>query len=163
MYMNKYLSAIGYQGPNILLVLILIGFFYTNITNLYLYGAVFIWQFASHLFNIIIKNTLKAPRPDSELEEFARLKKSINFKNYLIIHRNFGMPSGHAQAMLSELTFIMLYFKQPIIIAIALLQTALTLWQRYSTKRHSLHQLLAGSIIGIGVGLVFYRIVIDII
>ena len=160
--MNNYLSAIGYQGPNILLVLILIGFVYTNITNPYLYGAVIIWQFASHLINIIIKNTLKAPRPDSELEEFARLKKSINFKNYLIIHRNFGMPSGHAQAMLSELTFIMLYFKQPIIIAIALLQTALTLWQRYSTKRHSLQQLLAGSIIGIGVGLVFYRIVIDI-
>ena len=122
--------------------------------------AVIVWQLASHLLNVIIKNTIKAPRPDSQEEEFAKLKKTVSYKNYLTIHRNFGMPSGHAQATVSELTFIALYFKEPLLTAIALLQVAITLWQRYTTKRHSLIQLLAGSIIGVIVGVLFYLIIL---
>jgi len=157
--MNKWLSAIGYQGPNSLLLLIIIGLIYEGVTNLYFYGAVILWQLMSHILNVIIKNILQSERPDSQPDELAKLKKTINFKNYLIIHRNFGMPSGHAQATVSELVFITLYFKQPILTALASIQTALTLWQRYETKRHSLLQLLMGSILGIGIGLLFYKIV----
>jgi len=160
--MNQVLSTIGYQGPNILLVTILIIFLYNHINNPYLYAAIIAWQITSHLLNVVIKNTLRLPRPDSEPTEFAKIKKSVNFKNYLIIHSEFGMPSGHAQATVSEFTFIALishYFKlTPLITAAALVQTLVTLWQRYTTKRHSAMQLLAGSLIGIVVGIVFYYI-----
>jgi membrane-associated phospholipid phosphatase len=162
--MNKVLSTIGYQGPNILLVAIIIIFLYNHINNPYLYLAVIVWQITSHLINVIIKNTLRLPRPDSEPTEFAKIKKSVNFKNYLIVHREFGMPSGHAQATVSELTFLALIVNYlnltPLITAAALVQTLITLWQRYTTKRHSAMQLLAGSLIGIMVGVAFYVTVI---
>ena len=162
--MNQVLSTIGYQGPNILLVAILIIFLYSNINNPYLYLAVIVWQLLSHLINVIIKNTLRLPRPDSEPTEFAKVKKSVSFKNYLIVHREFGMPSGHAQATVSEFTFIALITHYltitPLITAAALVQTLVTVWQRYTTKRHSAMQLLAGSLIGIAVGVAFYVAVI---
>jgi membrane-associated phospholipid phosphatase len=157
--MNYYLSQLGYQGPNSLLLLILIMLLTTNqTTNIYLYIYVFVWQITSHFINIVIKNTLQYPRPDSdENEKFKNLTPTID--NYFSIHKNFGMPSGHAQAVISELTFIALYFKSPIITAISALQSGLTLWQRYATRRHSINQLVVGSAIGIVIGLSFYKII----
>jgi len=155
--MNKYLSLLGYHGPNILLCLILLTFAYQHETNPYPYLVVVAWQFTSHLLNVTIKNILRAPRPDSDKDpQFANLKPTL--KNYMSVHKHYGMPSGHAQATLSELVFITLYFKQPWLTAAALSQTALTLWQRYTTRRHSAEQLAAGSALGIVVGLVFYKI-----
>ena len=154
--MNKYLSILGYQGPNILLVLILLTFASQHLTTPFPYIIVLAWQILSHLLNVAIKNSLRAPRPDSYKDpQFAELKPTLT--NFLTIHRHFGMPSGHAQATVSELTFIALYFKQPLLTAFAFLQTALTLWQRYETRRHSAVQLAAGSIIGGGVGFAFYK------
>ena len=156
--MNPYLSVLGYQGPNTLLVLILIAYYFLPNPHptLFFYPAVLAWQFASHLLNVVIKNTLKLPRPDSKPDE---MRNKLTWKNYLTIHRNFGMPSGHAQATVSELTFIALYFKNPWLTIFALLQTGLTLWQRYTTRRHSVKQLAAGSLIGVGVGVLFYVII----
>ena len=154
--MNKYLSTLGYQGPNILLALILFTFASQDLTMPFPYMAVLAWQILSHLLNLTIKNILRAPRPDSYKDpHFADLKPTLD--NFLTVHRQFGMPSGHAQATVSELTFIALYFKQPLLTAFAFLQTGLTLWQRYETRRHSVKQLAAGSIIGGGVGFAFYK------
>ena len=154
--MNPYLSTIGYQGPNILLSVIIGNLFWHNITQPSIYFAVVGWQIVNHLFNVVIKNTLKAPRPDSQPEEFDKLKETITLKNYMIIHRNFGMPSGHAQSVWSELIFIALYFKSPILTTVAAIQTGITLWQRYKAHRHSLKQLAVGSLLGIGIGWGFY-------
>ena len=154
--MNKYLSTLGYLGPNILLALILLTLAQHQITNPYSYAIVIGWQFLSHLLNVILKNTIKAPRPDSDKDpQFANLKPTR--ENYMTIHKHYGMPSGHAQATVSELTFIALYFKNPMLTAFALAQTLLTLWQRYQTRRHSAEQLAAGSALGLLVGLAFLK------
>jgi membrane-associated phospholipid phosphatase len=154
--MNKYLSVLGYLGPNILLFLILFGIFLQKQRSPYPYLIVIGWQMLSHLFNVILKNTIRAPRPDSDKDpQFAHLKPTL--LNYMTIHRHYGMPSGHAQATISELIFIAFYFKKPWLTAIALLQTALTLWQRYKTRRHSIEQLAMGSAVGSVVGLLFYQ------
>ena len=159
--MNKYLSVLGYQGPNILLGLILISlYYYKPQTPLLVYAGVCLWQFASHILNVVIKNSLVLPRPDSKPEEFEKLANNITWKNYLIIHRNFGMPSGHAQAVISQLVFIILFFQKPLLSAIAAGQSALTLYQRYAARRHSTDQLFAGSLLGIVVGIGFYYIMI---
>lgn len=161
--MNKYLSNIGYQGPNTLFTLIILSLaFLKNISKPNLYIAVLIWQFASHLLNVVIKNILKFPRPASydNKDEFDKITiTAITWKNYLTIHRNFGMPSGHAQAVVSELTFIALYFENPVLTTVAALQTALTLYQRYVKRRHSIKQLAAGSALGFVVGAGFYTAV----
>ena len=153
--MNKYLSMLGYLGPNSLLVLILLTFASQHISNPSLYAIVIAWQIVSHFINISIKNVLRAPRPDSDKDpKFAQYKPT--FANFLTIHRHYGMPSGHAQATVSELTFIALYFKRPVLTAVAAAQTLLTLWQRYETRRHSPKQLLAGSALGLVIGVGFY-------
>ena len=156
---NSYLSRIGYQGPNTLLLLILLMLTRTTqATNINLYIYVIVWQFISHLLNITIKNILKHPRPDSDKnEKFKTLVPTLS--NYFTIHRNYGMPSGHAQAVMSELTFIILYFKQPFLSMLCIIQTSITLWQRYTTQRHSINQLIVGSAIGITVGVIFYKLI----
>ena len=159
--MNSYLSKIGYHGPNTLLVFIII-MLLMNKEDLtfYLIGIVIVWQTCSHLLNITIKNTLRYPRPDShKVENFHELVP--NALNYLTIHRNFGMPSGHAQAVISQLVFIALYFNNPYILVVSAIQSVITLYQRYTTQRHSIEQLAAGSIIGVMVGVVFYKIVLN--
>ena len=156
--MNHYLSIIGYQGPNILLALIIGGLAWQHNTQPTVYLAVIGWQIANHLLNVVIKNTLKSHRPDSPTAEFDKLKETITLKNYLIIHRNFGMPSGHAQSVWSELTFIAFYFKSPLLTTASAIQMCITLWQRYNAQRHSIKQLVVGSLIGIGVGLGFYHV-----
>lgn len=150
--MHKYLSLLGYQGPNTLLILILVMLFITTKERSFsIYAIIIAWQMASHLLNIAIKLFLKAPRPDSDKDpNFPHLKTT--FKNFLIVHRNYGMPSGHAQSVISELTFIAIYFKNPLVTAIAGAQAALTLYQRYQTRRHSIKQLLMGSAVGLIVG-----------
>ena len=172
--MNPYLSQLGYQGFNILFVVIIIAFYYyKHITNPLVYLSVLVWQFSSHLLNVIIKNTLRMPRPDSydkkahgdndcenldNSQYFNKIKNSVTWKNYLIIHRNFGMPSGHAQAVVSEFIFIALYFKKPLLTLVSFAQVALTIYQRYATRRHSIKQLVAGSSIGVLVGVGFYHL-----
>ena len=165
--MNPYLSQLGYQGFNILFVVIIGAlYYYKHITNPLIYLSVLVWQFSSHLLNVIIKNTLRLPRPDSydhgdnldNSQSFNKIKNSVTWKNYLIIHRNFGMPSGHAQAVVSEFIFIALYFKKPLLNLVSFAQVALTIYQRYATRRHSINQLVAGSSIGVLVGLGFYHL-----
>ena len=154
--MNKYLSFMGYLGPTILLALILLTLAQEQIANPYLYAVVIAWQLFSHILNVILKNTIRAPRPDSDKDpQFAHLKPTA--ENYMTIHKHYGMPSGHAQSIVSELTFIALYFQKPLLTAFALGQTLLTLWQRYETRRHSAEQLAAGSAVGLLVGLVFLK------
>ena len=174
MYENKKINTIllngitriGYYGPIILLGVIIFFITFprmilpvsipiTVIPLIYVY--IVLWQMISHLLNVIIKNTLKAPRPDSKLEEL----KSINpcLKNYLTIHRQYGMPSGHAQSVCSQLVFLALFFNNQILTILAAGQTVITLWQRYYDERHSLKQLLVGSMIGIGMGYIFYKII----
>ena len=64
--MMNYLSCVGFNGPINLLILILVVFSTTNQShNIYLYIYVIIWQAINQLINIVIKNTLKYPRPDN--------------------------------------------------------------------------------------------------
>jgi membrane-associated phospholipid phosphatase len=156
---NSILSHLGYQGPNILLLSIILMLSYQHYTQPYIFGAVFAWQIVSHLLNVVIKNTLKAPRPDSANDpNFAIVQPTLS--NYLTIHRKYGMPSGHAQAVCSEFVFIALFFQKPWLTAAAGLQTLLTLWQRYAYKRHTLKQLTVGGALGLVLGYGFYRILL---
>lgn len=164
--MNPYLSIIGYHGCNTLLLVILIAiYYYKNITKPLIYLSIILWQITSHIINITIKNILRLPRPDSfdknehdHEHDFNKIKNSVNWKNYLIVHRNFGMPSGHAQAVVSEFTFIALYFQNILLSSVAFAQVILTIYQRYAARRHTIQQLIVGSTIGIVVGVGFYKL-----
>jgi membrane-associated phospholipid phosphatase len=131
--------------------------YYQGETNPYIYLAVIACQAINFLINVSIKNTLKAPRPDSDKDpKFPLLKPT--YKNFFTVHRNYGMPSGHAQDVWCDFTFIALYFQNPFLTAFAAGQEALTIWHRYKNRRHTLKQLAVGSTIGAMVGLTFYTI-----
>lgn len=155
--MNKYIYFLGYQGPKTLFLLILGMLYYQGETNPYIYLAVIACQAINFLINVSIKNILKAARPDSDKDpKFPLLKPTL--KNFFTVHRNFGMPSGHAQDVWWDFTFIALYFENPLLTAFAAGQVALTLWHRYENRRHTLKQLAVGSTVGMIVGLSFYTI-----
>jgi membrane-associated phospholipid phosphatase len=102
-----------------------------------------LWQLFSFILNIILKFTFKQKRPNN----------SINAN--IIYDDKYGMPSGHAQVVMSQLIVIAFYFKNKYLTSLALIQTLITLWQRYYTNQHTMNQLLIGSFIGIVVGLLF--------
>lgn len=155
------LSNIGYYGPLNLLVIIFFMYYKTS-KPIILYILTIVWQLFSLLLNIILKITFKQKRP-TQLTN-SKYNNIYHTIPNTIYNDKYGMPSGHAQSVMSQLTFIIFYFKNKYITALALIQTFITLWQRYYTNQHTINQLLIGSLIGIVVGLLFvYFININII
>ena len=107
------------------------------------------WNFLNMWINGILKNLIKQPRPKRMIK--------IN-RNDVINSRHYGMPSGHAQIAATNSVFIALLFRNEIITSLALLQTLLTIYQRYSFRMHSLSQLLVGSVIGGMSGYILYKL-----
>lgn len=127
---------VGYYGPIILLVaaiMILIA----RTKTLVLYILFFI-------VNIFLNQTLKLlfrePRPTGNTL-FNDMENTEGSERY-------GMPSGHAQSVAYTATFLYLFTKSPDIFMGACFIGAITVYQRYKYKRHSILQLLAGSAIG---------------
>lgn len=153
--LKNILSFIGYQGPNTLLIFILCVLYFQGYTTKTKYFVLILGlQIVSYCINVVIKNTLRLPRPDSNLKELEKIKPTA--LNYLFVHDNYGMPSGHAQSVVAMFVFIFLFFQQSLLSFLAFLQVVITLWQRYTSNRHSFPQLAAGSGIGLLVGIGFY-------
>lgn len=63
---------------------------------------------------------------------------------------SYGMPSGHASLSAFSVTYLYLYKGNiPAVILLALVQTPITLLQRYYTYAHSEIQLFVGLLVGI--------------
>lgn len=149
------LSNIGYYGPLNLLVLIFFMYYKTH-KPIIVYILTILWQLFSLLLNIILKFTFKQKRPTQ------LTNSKYNTIYHTIYNDKYGMPSGHAQSVMAQLTFIIFYFKNKYITTLALVQTFITLWQRYYTNQHTINQLLIGSLIGIVLGLLFVNFIITI-
>ena len=147
--MNKLLSQLGYFGPLTLFILTNALMVKNGITAPMSYFAVLSWQILNLELNHLLKIMIRKPRPDGGT--------NVNFLDRLD-SKNYGMPSGHAQQVFSEFTFIALAFRDKSATMFAAAQSLLTLAQRYSYKKHSVKQLVVGSIIGAAVGWGFYRI-----
>jgi membrane-associated phospholipid phosphatase len=145
----KILYSIGYYGPVILftgLSLIIIKTEQTTLTNHLLY-IILMNTFTCEL-NCLLKKIIKQPRP----------KKPIKINRQDVIHsKSYGMPSGHAQLVVTNLVYISLLTKNNIITALSSCIALLTLYQRYVFRMHTLSQLACGSIVGSIVGYIFLK------
>ena len=141
-----FIKTIGQYGP---LILILYSIFLLwNHHNLFFYYTIGI--FVDSLLNIILKGIIQLPRPSEDPKLFnIALKngKRFVFKNGMP-HDIFGMPSGHAQSSFFSTVFIYLSLKQTNLLAIYLLISSITLWQRVVDNYHTLLQVIIGSIVG---------------
>lgn len=130
------IDIIGYYGPVILFALT---FYYLLKRPTYL--IIFtIGSIANTFLNRALKSAWREPRPRGQIE-------FIDHK-YLTGPEQYGLPSGHAQASFFALAF--LFFSngpQAVLYTMSLL-CAVTLYQRWVYRRHTIKQLALGSLIG---------------
>lgn len=148
----KTLYSIGYYGPMILLtvlILIIINTELTNITTVtnHILYIILMNAFASEL-NGVLKKVIKQPRP----------KNPIKINRHDVRHsKSYGMPSGHAQLVVTNLVYLSLFAKNNIITTLSSCIALLTLYQRYVCRMHTLSQLACGSIVGYIIGYIFSK------
>jgi membrane-associated phospholipid phosphatase len=136
---NKILGYIGAFGPVIVLCFL--------IGELIMAGAsesqmiwLMLWQPIGIALNTVLKEFIAEDRPNGS--------RHVNFIEEAIDSGSKGMPSGHAQMVASEVTLAFLADTKPVIKAVSLLQAVITLWQRWSYKKHTIGQLVVGALVG---------------
>jgi membrane-associated phospholipid phosphatase len=90
--------------------------------------------------NELLKVTIKQPRPKNQISYI----DDTQIKGAHI----YGMPSGHAQISFFAITYLYLTKRTLTLVLISLFIGCLTLYQRWNFRRHSIEQLIAGSITG---------------
>lgn len=125
--------SIGFYGPLILLVL---NIFYLKdqyyVLMVYLIGWIINIGINKCLKVLFRENRPKGNRVSFDMEP----------------EEKYGMPSGHAQSVFFSLTFLFLVNGSYILLYISLFIAALTIYQRWFDKAHSIVQLFVGSIVG---------------
>jgi len=150
----EFLNTIGGYGPIILIILS--WFLLWNNSRLFFYYTIGI--FIDNIFNLILKGIFQQPRPSEDLKKFnlALLHgKRFIFKDG-IPHDMFGMPSGHTQCAIFSTTFIYLCIKKMNLFYIYLFISLVTMLQRVSFKHHTILQVIAGGLVGIGTGFIMH-------
>lgn len=149
---ESFLKIIENYGP-IIVIWISIFYLITKPTYLlfYIIGTVI-----NEILNLILKYIIKESRPsvsDKQNKIFILSHKNEYFNP---IHK-YGMPSGHAQSLGFSLGFMFMFIKKSYLIWIYIIITCITLFQRYTSKKHSVIQLIIGYSIGIIIGLLFEK------
>jgi len=99
-----------------------------------------VWQPLSVMLNLLLKEVFNQERPKGA--------KHINTLERSIDAGSKGMPSGHAQMIGSEVVFARLAGTSEWVQAIAVVQSLVTIWQRYAYRKHTIAQLFVGFIVG---------------
>lgn len=142
------LDSVGYNGPRILFMLTILSIWKRSF---YLYFYV-LFYFMNDLLNPFLKNIIREPRPKGYGDNLETYYKYDDGPH------KYGMPSGHSQSVFYSITFLWLVVKSPLLLIMSLSIGSLTLYQRYTNKKHSLLQLLGGAIVGIFVAYITYYI-----
>ena len=144
-------------GPVILIVI--------AIGRLYYLPKYLIWFLVffsmNESINLFAKQIIKQPRPEQQM-----LKDPTTQTDYVLpslfklelfpsrVENYYGMPSGHAQHALFITSFLWLVNPSWAVLCVCVVITGIIFMERYDTKRHSIEQLLAGGMTGIGVAYV---------
>jgi len=111
----------------------------------YLGGYVF-FVVLNSLLNNVLKLWIKEERPN---------KNGVALRH---ITEGYGMPSAHAQSTFFSISFLYLVTQSVTWLIIGCFIGALTLYQRWKFKMHSVEQLGIGAIVGIGFSILGYQL-----
>ena len=145
--MWKSLSVVGAFGPYVMAAVIVT----ENIIDGCSYfkiGALILWQPLSIAINGLLKEIINQDRPNGS--------RHVNRLEKLIDEGTKGMPSGHAQLVGSELFLSLLSNTSFTTKTLMIAQTGLTLYQRWSYKKHTVMQLVIGFLIGSLYSIIFW-------
>ena len=121
---------------HILITLIPIWMYIIKMTDMDNIGKFTLFILLNCTINMTAKNILKHPRPTNEVMKFD----------------NYGMPSGHAQAV----WFIVFYQYKNVSIQMSgllILLAIISCIQRIVTRKHTIGQVIVGSIVGSSLGM----------
>jgi membrane-associated phospholipid phosphatase len=135
---SQALDYIGFQGP-----VITFGITTVALLNQKPYLLSYLVFFAANTYlNKFLKMAIKQPRPEGS--------KMISMMDHNDGHHKYGMPSGHAQWTSFSLTYLYLVKQNVYLLLLETFILALTLYQRWKYNRHSIEQLVVGTIVGSG-------------
>lgn len=127
---------IGFQGPIITSVIT----FVSLLQNPPYLFTFIVGSFLNYWLNLVLKILIKQPRPSNPI---AYIQDHI-YKGSNV----YGMPSGHAQISFFSITFLYLTKKSFTLFLVSLFIGCLTLYQRWKFRRHTVEQLIIGTITG---------------
>jgi membrane-associated phospholipid phosphatase len=113
--------------------------------------AFIVGTFLNEIVNSILKTSIKEDRP----------RNPVHYIDEAVGADIYGMPSGHAQTTFFAITYLYLVKAPPTIILICLFIGILTLYQRWSFRRHTIEQLVAGVIVGIIMANIVYQLTVE--
>jgi membrane-associated phospholipid phosphatase len=143
------LDHVGYHGPSILLA--------SSLYLLWEHRPYLIMYVLGMLLNLILNGSLKS------IIKQARPEKQIEFidHNNLKGINEYGMPSGHAQLSFYSIVYILCVkkpFKECLFVFVLLFIGILTCYQRVKFGRHTIEQVIVGSLIGSTFSYLIYRL-----
>ena len=140
--MKQIFDLLGIHAPSIIGLYVAYRMFYSK-TWLFLLVLLIVIDYIS---NIFLKNVIREPRPESNM-----------FKDTPTQY--YGMPSGHAQFYASIITWYWLFLKKhsfmewgPIIALFFI-----TVAERWVNKKHTIQQLVVGTILGILISVLLWN------
>jgi membrane-associated phospholipid phosphatase len=124
--------------------------FYRRVALLFVYFIGFMINF---YVNHWLKTWIQDPRPNNPISMVI-----VDDSSMYLGAEKYGFPSGHAQLVFYAISF--LYFVNKKITRtwiVCLFMGFLTIYQRLKYRRHTIEQLLAGTLIGIITGWIILR------
>jgi membrane-associated phospholipid phosphatase len=159
------LDYIGYFGSFFVVSLVFLRLFSGG---RFLYSIVFlIGAFVNYGIDVLLKGFFKDPRPSGPIEMILPrwswpVDGALTTDNSLyqgVI--KYGFPSGHAQSVFYGTSFLFAFERGYLggwTLPLCFLVCALTVLQRYKYRRHSVSQLVAGSLLGWIIGWSMYQV-----
>ena len=136
--LERIIDYIGFMGPMILIII-----YSFALINKPDYLSIFVIGLAANIvLNKALKFIIREPRPSNPIEYLS------NDNNIYVSEEKYGMPSGHTQWAGFSVTFFNMITRSPAWLLVGLIISGLTFKQRLKYRRHTLSQLIVGSITG---------------
>jgi membrane-associated phospholipid phosphatase len=137
--MEKIIDRIGFYGPTINFI---IGFISLLKQAKYLSGYL-VFTGINSIVNGLLKPIFQEARPPGGIQLYHGEEEY--YKN----EQKYGMPSGHTQSVFFALTYLYLVKHSVYSFLLELCVAMITCYQRWKYRRHTISQIIVGSLIGI--------------
>lgn len=138
------LDGVGFFGPLIVMGLVIIDLFSQPKYNLvYVLSIV-----ANDYVNRVLKMIIREPRPSGRIP-------FSEYESYTGGHK-YGMPSGHAQSIGFSVMYLWLVRSTDYMFVLSAFIGAVTLYQRWKYRNHTIEQLVVGVLCGCGLALLVW-------
>ena len=143
---------IGYYGP---IFIFLSNLFFLRDKKYYMIMYVVFFILTIGL-NKSLKYLIKDPRPfqDGKHVRNSSVDSIYSYNG----SEKYGMPSGHAQMSFFSIVYLFLMIGNIPVFMTGFFITLIILYQRWLYRRHSIAQIMVGSLLGIGSGYLVFRL-----